>query len=496
MTRSTRQFFCIIWCLLLTPNLRAQTNWLHAGPLYDQFSLTLADGERTEALGPLFYSEKSDTQKIWGVPPLFWDLRDPTTDVEKFALGYPVFTYNRYGTEHRWQLFQVLSFAGGKNQRDENSKRFTVFPFYFSQRSPDTNQNYTALLPFYGHLKNRIFTEESWFVMFPLYSKTRKADVITKNYLFPFVSFRHGNSLEGWKFLPIAGHEHKGITSRTNGFGDVELIPGHDRRFILAPFYVQQLSGIGTENPADERAFLPFYSRLRSPLRDSTTVIWPFFTHITEREKNYREWQAPWPFVDFARGEGKTISRIFPFYSRAQNTNQESGWYLWPMYKYNRVQGETLDRKRTRIFLFLYSDTVAKNKETGKFRERKDFWPLFTQTRDLNGNTRLQVFAPVEPILPFSDSVEREYSPVWSVWRAEKNPGTGAASLSLLWNLYRQETTPTSKKCSLLFGLFQYQSSPEGRIVRWFHLPVKKFAAKPPAAAVFDETLFEQKNKN
>jgi hypothetical protein len=76
--------------------------------------------------------------------------------------------------------------------------------------------------------------------------------------------------------------------------------------------------------------------------------------------------------------------------------------------------------------------------------------------------------------------VERDYSPVWSVWRSEKNAKTGASSQSLLWNLYRHERAPTGKKCSLLFGLFQYQSSAEGKRVRLFYIPV--MATKPMAA--------------
>ena len=158
------------------------------------------------------------------------------------------------------------------------------------------------------------------------------------------------------------------------------------------------------------------------------------------------------------------------------------------MYLRHRLHAETIDRTRTRIFLFLYSDINQKNLETGKTWRRRDFWPLFTQTRDYNGNNRLQIFAPLEPILPFSESVERVYSPMWSAWRAEKNPRTGAASQSLLWNLYRRDTTPDSKKCSLLFGLFQYQSSSEGRQMKVFYLPVMKSAAKAKAVEAPDDT--------
>ena len=384
-------------------------------------------------------------------------------------------------------MFQLFSFAGGGNRPESAARRFTIFPLYFQQRSADAGQNYTAFLPFYGHLKNRIFTDEMFFVLFPFYLQSRKAGVVTDNYLFPFYSRSHGAGLEGWKILPFAGHQHKEPTMRDIGFGEVEKIPGYDRRFVLFPLYFHQLSGIGSDNPADEIALLPFFTRLRSPLRDSTTVLWPLITHITEREKKYREWQLFGPVIVFARGEGKTTSRIFPLYSHAQNASQESSFYLWPAYRKKSVHGETFERSRMRLFLFLYSDTRQKNLATGKAGRRQDFWPLFTRTLDYNGNDRLQILAPLEPILPFSDSVEREYSPVWSLWRAEKNPATGAASRSLLWNLYRRDTTPSSKNVSLLFGLFQYQSTLAGATTRWFYLPVKTSGSA--VAGGIDESL-------
>jgi hypothetical protein len=488
MTKTKQLFLFCIGLSFSALNLASAADWLNAGPLFDDFSLTLSDGHRTEAVGPLFYSEQSESQKAWGLPPICWGLHDTATDVEKFGFVYPILTYNRYGTEYRWQLLQLLSFSGGRNQQDDDSKRFTIFPFFFSQRSAETNKNYTAFLPFYGRVKNRLFTDELFVFMFPLYGQCRKKDVVTDSYLFPIFHIRHGDGLYGWKFWPLAGHEHKDITTRTNGFGEVQTVPGHDGGFVIWPIFLEQHSGIGTDNPQDELAFLPFYSLVRSPKRDSTTVIWPLITHVIDREKRYREWQTPWPFIVFARGEGKNTSRVFPFYSHSQNTNQESGFFLWPMYLMHRFHGETVDRKRTRIFLFLYSDIKVKNLETGKDRRRQDFWPLFTRTRDLNGNDRLQIIAPLEPILPFNDSVEREYSPMWSLWRAEKNPRTGAASQSLLWNLYRHETAPSSKKCSLLFGLFQYQSSSEGRQMRVFYLPVMKAGAKAKASDASGET--------
>jgi hypothetical protein len=185
--------------------------------------------------------------------------------------------------------------------------------------------------------------------------------------------------------------------------------------------------------------------------------------------------------IVFARGAGKTTSRVWPFFSQVQTTNQESDFYLWPVYKHNHMRSGELERERTRILFFLYSDTVQKITETGAAQRRRDLWPLFTHTRDYSGRTRLQILAPLEPLLPYSPSIERDYSPLWSLWRAEENPRTGATSQSLLWNLYRRETAGDSKKCSLLLGLFQYQSGFAGKRLRLFHIPVIK--TRPAAAA-------------
>jgi hypothetical protein len=456
----------------------------HTGFLYDDFKLTLDVGHRTEVLGPLFYLQERDTERTWALPPLFSDTTDPATERHEYDFAYPVLTYRRYGTEWRWQLGQIFAFAGGLHEDEKDARRFTIFPIYFQQRSANPADNYTAVGPFYGHLKNRLFRDDIFFVMFPLYSKTRKADVVTDNFVYPIFSLRHGDKLEGWKLWPIVGHEHKDVTTRTNGFGDVITVPGHDSHFILWPIGLESHAGTGSDNPEKSFAILPAYYELRSPKRDVTTVVWPFFSHIDDRDKKYKEWQTPWPLVDFAKGEGKTINRVWPFFSQAHTEYLESDWYLWPVYKFNRAKVAPLDRSRMRILFFLYSDTIQKNTETQQYQRRRDFWPLYTHRHDYNGNTYFQIFAPLEPILPTSKSVDRDYSPVWSVWRSERNPTKGATSQSLLWNLYRRQTTPDSKKCSLLFGLFQYQSDATGKRVRLFYIPVVKTKSLATKAAV------------
>ena len=444
------------------------------GPILDHFRLTLEDGIRTEATGPFYYSQQTDSGTTWALPPFFscdWDTGIPSHE-DNFL--YPLLTHIHYGLEHRWQFGQLISFSGGQEQNEVPKNRVTIFPLYFQQRSPDTNLNYTAFVPFYGRINDRLFHDEIYFVLFPIFGETRKRDVVTDNYFYPFVHVRHGDGLVGWQFWPFVGSEHKDVTTHTNGFGDVSVVAGHDKSLFLWPLHLKQDTGIGTDNPEKFRASIPLYAYSRSPQRDSTSVLWPFFTWIDDRAKKYHEWQGPWPFVIFTRGEGKTTSRIFPLFSQSHNKELESDLYLWPLYQHHRLQAAPLERNRTQVLFYFYSKMVEKNTQTGVAKKRLDMWPFFTWHHDFNGNERLQVLALVEPAVPNNRGIERNWSPLWSLWRAEDNPKTGALSRSLLWNLYRRETAPGHKKVSLLFGLFQYQCDGETRRTRLFYISVSQ----------------------
>jgi hypothetical protein len=176
--------------------------------------------------------------------------------------------------------------------------------------------------------------------------------------------------------------------------------------------------------------------------------------------------------VDVARGEGKRTTRVFPFFSHAHNADQDSDFYLWPIYTCKTIHSPPLYRRRTRSFYFLYSDKLQKNTETGAYQRRTDLWPFFTRQRDYDGSTRLQILALLEPYLPTSKSIERDYSHLWSLWRSEKNQKNGATSQSLLWNLYRRDTTSSSTNCSAFFGLYQRHRDTKDSKTRLFFLPL------------------------
>lgn len=444
-----------------------------AGPAFDRFPLTIGTGERTEIAGPLYYNELNDSSRTWALPPFLSRQHDPTIDETEIQALYPVFSYMKYGTQYRVQFFQIISMQGGENPHDVMAHRFWLFPIYFQQRSTDTNENYTALFPVYGHVKNFLFRDKIFFVMFPAYSQTHLRDIVNNNYFYPFVNTRHGNGMHGWQFWPFYGTEHKDVTLVTNTWS-VETSGGHDQSFIMWPVHISQNNGIGTEDPERLRANLPFYATFRSPNRNTTSVFWPFFNWIDDREKKYQEKQLPWPIIIFAHGPGKHAVRVFPFYNHAYNDSLVDTFYAWPIYKYNAIHSAPLERRRTRVAFFLFQNTFEENTETGKFKRRVDLWPLCLYKRDFDGSSRLQLFAFAETFFQASPGIERNWSPLWSIWRSEKNPAAGANSQSFLWNLYRRDVAPGRKKISCFFGLYQSQTNAEGKSVRLFYIPVIK----------------------
>ena len=438
-------------------------------PPASAWPLALTDGWRTEVGLPFYYEQQQESEHTWAIPPFYSHCADPAIPSHEDDYLYPALSRIQYGQESRWQLAQLFSFEGAHEQSGVEKKRFTIFPFYFSQRSPDTNFNYTAVAPFYGHLKDRLFRDEIFFVMFPGYGQTRKRDVVTDHYCYPIVSTVHGDGLKGWSVFPIVGQEHKTITTNIDGFGDAALVPGYNKSFYIWPLILRQDSGIGTENPEKFRAVIPFYVSSRSPGRDYTSVIWPLFAWVDNRALKYHEWEGPWPFVIFARGPGKTTSRVWPLFSQSSNGTQTSDSYLWPLYIHRGLHSAPLDRQRTQIAFYLYSRTIEKNTQTGSEMRRVAMWPFFTSQKDFNGNQRLQVLALVEPALPENRGVERNWSPLWTFWHAETNAKTRVTSRTLLWNLYHRETGPDYKKSSLLFGFYQYESSGINERTRWFY---------------------------
>ncbi len=458
------------------------------GPLFQTFSMTLEPGGRgTEAVGPFYYKHETEDGVLWAVPPLVSSFSSHDGDKAQIFVVPPIFSYRKYGEDWRWQMGQWINRSHVDSIADTELKRFNLFPLFFYQDAPDPARDYWAVFPIYGTLKNRMFRDESEFVLFPLWLKSREGTMTTRTVLFPFIHFRDGPGMDGWQFWPLAGRERLEPTTRTNVSDEIEVVPGHDKTFALWPVWFRNETGLGTTNEGRVDAVIPLYYQERSPLRDHTAVLWPIISWTDDRDGQYRQWNAPWPVVGFAKGEGKTLNRVLPFFSVGHTKTLSAETYMWPLYRRRHLRTELVERDRKQFAIFLYSNQWDRNLETGKGSRRMELWPFFHWTRDPEGKERLQALTVIEPF-GRGTGMARNWAPIWSIWRRESDPATGASSQSLLWNTFRRESTPDATKGSLLFGLVQYHKSSAGTRWRWFHLGPRLDSnkPKPPATSESD----------
>ena len=61
---------------------------------------------------------------------------------------------------------------------------------------------------------------------------------------------------------------------------------GHRRTFVAWPFYHNTEEGIGTDKHRTFKALLPLYAVRRSAKGDLTSIAWPFFNKLVDKEKN------------------------------------------------------------------------------------------------------------------------------------------------------------------------------------------------------------------
>jgi len=486
--RALLQSLCRLACLLaLAGAAVAQTlpesefADIAAGPIFDKFGLTLQTGTRTEALGPFYYHQETERATTWGIPPLFAITDSPYYDARDVAILPPLLSYHRYGTQSALMITPLLTFYGGDYQNDVTRQRTMFFPFYFRQKSSNPDLRYTAVFPFYGTVKGIFQRTQAHWVMAPLFIESWKRDVHTKNYLYPIFHTRTGNGLTGWQFWPFYGTESKVPTTRTNDFGEVRIIPGYEKRFALWPMFFWEDIAMGTTNASTYRSYWPAYTKLDSPQVVGTTAFFSLYSHTVNHAQKYEQWGFPWPIWVKARGEGKHVTRFIPFYNYGSNNLIVSRSYLWPGYTTRTLDTGPALITRTRVMLYLWSEVKEEIKETGEMRRRQNAWPFMTRMKYYDGSTRLQVFAPLEPMLPANETIERVFSPLWSVYRAQYNATNGAASQSLFWNLYRHDATAEMKRWSLLYGLFQGRQTKDEETLRIFFIPIKQ--RRDPALA-------------
>ena len=464
-------------------------------PFYDHRYDPVDRAVVTGGLGPILFTSRAVDGSLEqrAVRPFYHWQHDAQLDREEVESLYPLLQYTRSEQDTQFQLF-LLDIRREGSTPGEQEERADFFPFFVSGRT-DSGQRYAWVFPFYGTVYDRLGRDEMSIVLFPLYLRTRYRGWENTFAPWPIMKWMSGEGgRTGFQFWPLYGEE---------------TVPGQSEwRFFLWPFFMSKKSDLDTDNPEESVVALPFVMSIHSPARDTTTYLWPLFTHKVDRERKFEEWDFPWPLFIIARGEGRYVTRFLPFFTveryilkglplskELQTTNLA---LLYPLYIRTIDETATSRTVRDRILWWVYSD-IRQTGPDGDQR-RVDMWPFFRYVRDREGWVTFQALAPFEAMMPGNEVFERNWSPLWALYTYRRNP-QGDRVTSVLWNLVRYEETQEGwalevlgpllayrergedSRLALLAGALSFEHAGGQRSIRLFHETVLAWRDAPQALA-------------
>ena len=130
-------------------------------------------------------------------------------------------------------------------------------------------------------------------------------------------------------------------------------------------------------------------------------------------------------------------NRFFPLFSVKKEEDFETGYALWPLYSWRKHELEDYEIKKKAIAYFLYKDVQNIPKvEGGRDSRAINLWPLFTYRRTTDDKAYFNFISPLETFLQDNAPRERNWVPIWTIFRWDRDEeGNHVSSFlcSCLW---------------------------------------------------------------
>jgi hypothetical protein len=390
--------------------------------------------EAVQAIGPLFFLQSGQGIERQGVRPLYLETESAGTTEGSFL--YPFFTWRQQEGYRTFSFFQLLNTRSDTTGDGPADERFDVWPFWFSRDNGDEAASYRAFFPFGGTIKNRFGRDRITFAAFPLYSHTEKAGRHVTHAPWPFLRFVEGDGHEGFEFWPFYG--------RVAREGD------YDRQFWLWPFGYKSARNLSAPVPDVKVGALPFYSRDTGPGYINENYAWPFFGYSDRTEPyRYHETRWLWPFLVQGRGDDRYVNRWGPLYTHSVIKGTDKTWVLWPLYRNQRWTADGLAQEKTTFLFFLWWSLEQRSPDREVAAAHKThLWPLFSAWDNGAGRRQVQALSPFEVFFPRNDPVRQLWSPLFALYRYDRQPDTTVRH-ALLWNAVTWRRGPEEREFHL-----------------------------------------------
>jgi len=403
-------------------------------------------------LGPFFFAGEEDGERTVQVLGPLWESRAGIPSGTRFVALRPFYAQLRIkeGTAEVSVTDTLWPF--GTAGRRGNSRRWRFFPIFGYDRdvSDPNSPRYVWVMPIVFSGKDQ--EGVPYLAVFPLGGTIR--DVLARDricfVLFPLYVGTSGRGRETWDFLwPIF--------SRTTGdrvrkwrvfpvYGEATWEAESKSGFVFWPIYTWKRSLV-EGHPGRGYMVFPLYGAVDTPQEKRRLYLWPFFRY--RRVEEGREVDFPWPFLRYSSVPDVERLHVWPLWGRTRVAGEERHFFLWPVFRSIRREGR--ERETTRVWAFPLAWRFL-HLEHGETREDyRRVWPLMSSWEH-DGRVRTRALDP----WPWKNTrgVEWNWAPFWTVAETEREGE--AYSADLLWGLVRSRRDGEERRRFSLFPLWDY----------------------------------------
>ena len=338
-------------------------------------------------------------------------------------------------------------FINDKDITDENSEWLTwLVPFLFWGQD-DKKENYFGLFPFIGEIRNIIGYDSIQWTLFPFYTKTERHGITTNHLFFPFTYWGHSQHEETFGLFPLYLYKK--------------------RKDYISKSFIWPFIHWGSEQKSQSHWFsiLPFYSQIRSPKYNFTSIITPFFS--SSKSEFEEKTSYLWPLLTETKKYRKIKSKeetkkeqsfesksYLPFYWHRKSKYLETHDFIYPLIRH-RTYAPNKNYKQTRFWILpffdYYSEEYKDNPENNL--EIYQLWPLYTYGKGKNSS----YFAfPSLFFILWNEEIHRRFSPFWTLYSHKTNETS--RETTFLFNIFTHRENNLKSKFHILGGLLGYET--------------------------------------
>jgi len=452
------------------------SNW---GPFYR--SVQQKEKSHISILGPIVERNYISKHKnrLNAIRPFISTFGDDTKRENETDLLWPIGA-KRVGDDQKKYRFILLGNSQQVNPLNDYERiyeSYWLYPIIWQKWEKDTENSF-VFFPFYGEINSCFTFDKANFVLWPIWAKSRRKDVVSNDYIWPFFNSSDGEKVRRYRFWPFYCYSRRDNIGINRSYmwpffhTNESLHPNvKGKGYFFLPFY-------GQTSYYNTRAMSESYSR---------TILWPLYSHYaTEFEKTperntyqTKSW-ALWDSRTNDEGQESYRDYYWPFYGIKKRANYKRTFIMWPFWQTYITSGEREIIEKN-LFPF-YRYYMKENNEGEMEEEKRVYWPFYR--KEFKGN---ETYSSAPALFPFHiDEITRNYSPLWSLYR--KWEGEDYAHFELFWGFYYNyksnerkhwslfpfievDETEEDESFSILKGLFGKRKTKDKNFYRLLWLP-------------------------